>query len=59
MIVINRLLAGPMALFFLTTISACSPEVGSDQWCADMKATPSGDWSVNQAKDFAKHCILK
>ncbi|HDY85144.1 MAG TPA: DUF3012 domain-containing protein [Methylophaga sp.] len=59
MIVINRLLAFPMALFFLITLSACSPEVGSDQWCADMKATPSGDWSMNQAADFAKHCMLK
>ncbi|KKN34959.1 hypothetical protein LCGC14_0788500 [marine sediment metagenome] len=48
-----------MALFFLITLSACSPEVGSDQWCADMKATPSGDWSMNQAADFAKHCMLK
>jgi hypothetical protein len=59
MTALNRLIAGLIALFFLLTITACSPEVGSDQWCADMKATPSGDWSANQASDFAKHCILK
>jgi hypothetical protein len=55
MTAINRLIAGLIALFFLLTITACSPEVGSDQWCVDMKATPSGDWSANQASDFAKH----
>jgi len=59
MTTIKKLLAGTMALFFLFTITACSPKVGSDQWCTDMKATPSGDWSANQAADFAKHCILK
>ncbi|MFT7413407.1 MAG: hypothetical protein ACI9FO_000050 [Methylophagaceae bacterium] len=59
MTVIKKLLAGSIALLFILTIAACSPEVGSDQWCADMKATPSGDWTSNQAADFAKHCILK
>jgi len=59
MTVISKLIAGSIALFLLLTITACSPEVGSDQWCADMKATSSGDWSANQTADFAKHCILK
>ena len=47
------LLAGVLVL------AACTVQVGSDQWCADMKATPTGDWSANQALDFAKLCILK
>ena len=40
------------------TISACSPEVGSEEWCADMKEKGKGDWTANEAADFAKHCIL-
>ncbi len=40
-------------------IAACAPEVGSDEWCADMKKKSKGDWSANEAKDYAKHCILK
>lgn len=44
---------------FMATLTACSPEVGSDAWCEDMKQTPTGDWSTNQATDFAKHCLLK
>ncbi len=38
--------------------AACSPEVGSEEWCADMKDKPKGDWTANEATDFAKHCIL-
>ena len=41
---------------FLTT--ACAPEVGSEEWCANMKEKPKGDWTATEAKDFAKHCIF-
>ncbi len=47
----------------LTTIilllTACSPEIGSEQWCTDLKEKPKGDWTANEATDFAKHCIFK
>ena len=39
-------------------LAACSPEVGSEDWCSDMKEKPKGDWSTNEAADFAKHCVL-
>ena len=48
------------AIILLTTsIVACAPEVGSDEWCEDMAETPKGDWSANEATEFAKSCILK
>ncbi len=48
-----------LALFFIAgALTACSPEVGSEEWCAEMKDKPKGDWTANEAKDFAKHCIL-
>lgn len=40
-------------------LTACAPEVGSDQWCAEMKAKPKGDWTANQAADYTKHCLFK
>jgi len=46
-------------LLSLTVLVGCSPEVGSDAWCTDMKEKPKGDWSANEATDFAKHCLLK
>ena len=43
----------------LIVVAACSPEVGSDEWCNNMKEKEKGEWTVNEAKDFAKHCIIK
>jgi hypothetical protein len=43
----------------LVSLSACAPEVGSDRWCANLKEKPKGDWSANEAGDYAKHCIFK
>jgi hypothetical protein len=43
----------------LLALSACAPEVGSERWCADMKAKPKADWTTNEAVDYTKHCILK
>lgn len=50
-------LAGLAAVAAL--IAACSPEVGSAEWCNDLKEKPQGEWSVNEAADFAKHCLLR
>jgi hypothetical protein len=39
-------------------VTACAPEVGSKQWCDNMQEKPKGEWSMNEAADFAKHCIF-
>ena len=39
-------------------IVACSPEIGSEAWCADLKEKPKGDWTASEAKDFTKHCLF-
>jgi hypothetical protein len=36
----------------------CAPEVGSERWCELMRDTPRGDWSTNNALDFARFCVL-
>jgi len=38
---------------------ACSPEVGSDKWCANLKEKPQGEWTIDEAKDYTGHCLLK
>ncbi|MDG6777539.1 DUF3012 domain-containing protein [Thiomicrorhabdus sp. zzn3] len=40
-------------------ISGCSAEVGSEEWCAQMKEKPKGEWTANEASDYTKHCLLK
>ena len=46
------------AALITATLIACSSEVGSEEWCDDMKEKPTGDWTANEAADFAKHCVL-
>ncbi|WP_428035053.1 DUF3012 domain-containing protein [Amphritea sp.] len=42
----------------VVSMQGCSPEVGTKAWCEELKEKPKGDWTANEAKDFAKHCIL-
>lgn len=46
------------AVLLAGVLSACSPEIGSDEWCADLKEKPKGDWTANEAADFTKHCLF-
>jgi hypothetical protein len=55
----KRSLVGVCLLAVSVWLTACAPEVGSDKWCQQLKDKPKGDWSMNEAADFAKHCILK
>jgi hypothetical protein len=38
--------------------AGCAPEVGSEAWCEQLAEEPAGDWSVNQAADYARYCLL-
>lgn len=58
MSVINKSIATLFALIFMLSLTACAPEVGSDQWCSNLKDKPKGEWTANEAGDFAKHCIF-
>ncbi|MDP5254443.1 DUF3012 domain-containing protein [Vibrio sp. HB161653] len=40
-------------------LMACSPEVGSEQWCQEMDDKPKGDWTANQVGEYAEHCIFR
>ena len=39
-------------------IAGCAP-VGSDAWCKKMADKPKGDWTANEASEYAKNCIFK
>ena len=47
-----------LLLAFLSLLSACAPEVGSEEWCEDLKAKDKTQWTLEEAGDFAKHCVL-
>ncbi|MGH0029334.1 MAG: DUF3012 domain-containing protein [Myxococcota bacterium] len=49
----------PWIATLLLLFTACSPEVGSEAWCEEMKETPKADWSANDAAAYAKHCVFQ
>ena len=55
----NKIVNTSMSIAVVVLLSACAPEVGSDAWCEDMAEKPKGDWSVNEAAEFAKSCVFK
>ena len=42
-----------------TQLAACTAEVGSDEWCDNIKDKPKGDITANEAKEYTKQCIFK
>lgn len=40
-------------------LAACAPEVGSERWCEAMRDKPRGDWTANEALEFARHCLFE
>ncbi len=46
-------------LIALLTLGACAPEVGSEAWCEALAEKPKGDWSINEATEFASSCVFK
>lgn len=43
----------------LVAVTACEPEVGSAEWCADMEEKPKGEWTLEETAEFTKSCIVR
>lgn len=56
---IRRWTAAAVVLGALSVLAGCAPEVGSERWCEAMRDKPRGDWSANEALEFARSCVLQ
>jgi hypothetical protein len=45
-------------MLVLSSAAACAPEIGSEAWCERMQEQARGDWTVNEAADYARHCVF-
>ncbi|HEX9877700.1 MAG TPA: DUF3012 domain-containing protein [Gammaproteobacteria bacterium] len=45
-------------MLVLLSAAACVPEIGSEAWCERMQEQARGDWTVNEAADYARHCVF-
>ncbi|HVS22825.1 MAG TPA: DUF3012 domain-containing protein [Gammaproteobacteria bacterium] len=39
-------------------LASCAPKVGTPRWCEAMKQKARGDWTANEALDFARYCVI-
>lgn len=47
-----------ISILALFTLTACEPKRGSDAWCKKMDETPKGEWTLTDAGDYTKYCVL-
>lgn len=43
----------------LVQLAGCSAEVGSKEWCDDLKSKSTDEWTVAESKDYTSHCLFK
>lgn len=48
-----------LVITLVHVVSACAPKVGSPEWCKSIEEKPKGDLTLNEATDYAKHCVFK
>jgi hypothetical protein len=54
----RRLSRATILLTATAWLAACAPEIGSARWCEAMREKPRGDWTANEALEFARSCVL-
>ncbi len=52
MYTLKKLFLTGLTILFTLTLSACAPEVGSKEWCANMEEKNKADWT---GTDDVKH----
>ena len=55
----KRTLCFAVAIAGFAGLLGCAPEVGSEAWCKKLDEKPKGDWTGNEASDYAKNCIFR
>ena len=41
----------------ISLATACSPKVGSEDWCLEMRDKPKNEWLGEEVKAYFVHCI--
>ena len=42
----------------LLLLGACADKPGSEKWCVAKKAQPKSEWTGDDAKSYASHCVF-
>lgn len=55
----NGMIKAGAVVLLAALAGGCAPEVGSSRWCKALAERPKTDWSLGEATDYAKHCLLE
>ena len=56
---LSRVVLFVTVIITMVFLTGCAPEVGSKPWCDNMDKKPKGDWTANEATEYAKSCLLR
>lgn len=54
----TKLVAYTLCLHAVFFINGCALLTGTELWCEYMEERPKTDWSLSEAADYAKHCVI-
>lgn len=54
-----KLISVMATLVLSFSLMACSPKVGTPEWCKMIKEKSAGDITPNEAADYATECLFK
>lgn len=54
----TKLIAYTLCLYAVFFINGCALLTGTELWCEYMEERPKTDWSLSEATDYAKHCVI-
>lgn len=47
-----------LAIFLCFQALSCSPEVGSEAWCKQLKEVEKSKWTASEVGNYTKHCLF-
>lgn len=47
-----------ISALLVASLAGCGPKRGSDAWCKKMDEMPKGKWTLEDAGDYTKYCVL-
>ena len=55
----RKILLSMVLVAGVSLLGACMDKPGSKGWCEDMSAKSKGEWTGDEAKTYAQHCVLE
>ena len=47
-----------LIVLFAFFLAGCGEKVGSDAWCEKLENKDKSDWTMEEAGDYTKYCVL-